>query len=50
MKACLQPQVSWSFIKMTIIRQRMKDNEEIKKYWQEYIRIVYNSLHVCVYV
>ena len=50
MEAYLRPQVSWHFIKMTIIRQRTKDNEEIEKiekYSQKNVRIVYNLWCVC---
>ena len=48
MEVCLRPMVSCRLI--TIIRQRMKGIEKIKKYSQKNVRIVYNSLLVCVCV
>ena len=52
MSAYLRPQVSYR-VTTIIIRQRKKDIgeiEKIKKYSQMNVRIVYNSLCVCVCV
>ena len=46
-EACLRPQISCHPL-TTIIRQRKKDIGEIEKYSQKNVRIVYNSLCVCV--
>ena len=52
MEACLRPLVSWRLI-TTIIKERKNDIGEIekfKKYSQNNVRIVYNSLCECVCV